>query len=87
MFVQNSLREVCPLHLPTGDWWEQVDKAAGRERVDGSSSTLWLALGKAQDGVEVTWMEGEDTHSVMCCCVARQQCGPPVAEFSSKAAD
>ena len=87
MFVQNSLREVCPLRLPTGDRWEQVDKAAGCERVGGSSSTLRLALGRAQDGVEVTWTEGEDAHSAMCCCVARQRCGPPVAEFSSEAAD
>ena len=87
MFVQNSLREVCPLRLPTGDRWEQVDKAAGCERVGGSSSTLRLALGRAQDDVEVTRTEGEDTHSAMCCCVARQRCGPPVAEFSSEAAD
>lgn len=64
-----------------------MDKAAGRERVGGSSSTLRLALGRAQDGVEVTRTEGEDAHSALCRCVARQRRGPPVAEFSSEAAD
>ena len=80
-----TLREVCPLRLPTGALQEQVAGAAGCERAGRSSSPLRLALGRAGMGVAAT--EGEDGCSAVCCCVARQRCGLLVTKLSSEGAD